>query len=222
MGTVKASTTQPKPIVLCLDGLDASESQIPIDLEYTPASPTAAPPEMRIKSATIETSTHFWLGIDGYLPDHHGKPSNSVAPTAPWLTSHALVLNERESISWKKGYQLISEKESERRFSDPVHVTHDCKEPQVIARSASCVSYYFDSSKAPAYKATIQQSFKLPTKKALFLPTFYSCLISRTYGIKLTLAIGTYGTTISLVVPLQVTANAFNNTQQHGHLRYVS
>ncbi|KAI3584098.1 hypothetical protein IWW34DRAFT_902245 [Fusarium oxysporum f. sp. albedinis] len=171
--------------------------------------------------ATIETFTNFWLGIDGYLPDHHEKPSNSVAPTAPWLTSHALVLKDRERVYWKKGHQPISEKGSERRFSEPAHIIRDCTEPQVIPRSASCASYCLDSSKAPGYKATIQQSFKLPTENSLFLPTFYSCLISRTYRIKLTLAIGTYGTTISLVVPLQIAANGLDDAQDNSQLRYA-
>ncbi|EGU81557.1 hypothetical protein FOXB_07929 [Fusarium oxysporum f. sp. conglutinans Fo5176] len=171
--------------------------------------------------ATIETFTNFWLGIDGYLPDHHEKPSNSVAPTAPWLTSHALVLKDRERVYWKKGHQPISEKGSERRFSEPAHIIRDCTEPQVIPRSASCASYCLDSSKTPGYKATIQQSFKLPTENSLFLPTFYSCLISRTYRIRLTLAIGTYGTTISLVVPLQIAANGLDDAQDNSQLRYA-
>ncbi|SCO86176.1 uncharacterized protein FRV6_10303 [Fusarium oxysporum] len=222
MGLVRASATQPQPIVLCLDGLNATESQIPIDLEYIPASASAMPPDIRVKSATIETFTNFWLGIDGYLPDHHEKPSNSVAPTAPWLTSHSLVLKDRERVYWKKGHQPISEKGSERRFSEPAHIIRDCTEPQVTPRSASCASYCLDSSKAPGYKATIQQSFKLPTENSLFLPTFYSCLISRTYRIRLTLAIGTYGTTISLVVPLQIAANGLDDAQDNSQLRYMT
>ncbi|RGP72142.1 hypothetical protein FLONG3_6865 [Fusarium longipes] len=215
MGIVKASTTQPKPIVLSLDGLDTSQSEIPIDLEYTPASSTAKPPEIRVKAATIESLTNFWLGVDGYLPDHHEKPSNSIAPTAPWVTSHTLVLNESETTSWKTESHLISEKEVERRFSEPVHAIRDCIEHQAVSRSASCVSYHLDSSKAPAFKATLRQSFKLPTDKLLFLPTFYSCLVSRTYQMKITLAIGSSGTTILLVVPLQVAVNGLDDTHRH-------
>ncbi|KAJ4027579.1 hypothetical protein NW758_013993 [Fusarium oxysporum] len=61
MGLVRASATQPQPIVLCLDGLNATESQIPIDLEYIPASASTMPPDIRVKSVTIETFTNFWL-----------------------------------------------------------------------------------------------------------------------------------------------------------------
>jgi hypothetical protein len=223
MGLVRASATQPRPIVFCLDGLNASGSQIPINLEYIPVSLSAAPPEMRVKSATIETFTNFWLGLDGYLPDHHQKPSNSAAPTAPWSTSHALVLTERERVSWQKGQQLDPEKGSERRFSEPMQTIRDCAETQALPRSASCASHGdFNSSRSPAYWATILQSFKLPTKKSMFLPTFYSCLISRTYRIRLTLAIGTHGTTISLVIPLQIAAKGLDNMADNGQLRCVS
>ncbi|KAF4945987.1 hypothetical protein FGADI_11490 [Fusarium gaditjirri] len=219
MGIVRASATQPKPIELCLNGLNTTGSEIPIDLEYIQVSTSALPPDIRVKSAVIETLTNFWLGVDGYLPDHHQVPTNSVAPTAPWLTSHALILNERERVSWQKGHQLLTKKDSERGFSELVHSTLDSTESQV---TDLCASYCFDSSKYPAYKATITQPFELPTEKSLFLPTFYSCLISRTYRIRLTLAIGTYGTMISLVVPLQVAANGLENSQYHGNFDSVA
>ncbi|KYG13811.1 hypothetical protein FVEG_17742 [Fusarium verticillioides 7600] len=219
MGVVRASATQPEPVLLCLDGLNASGSQIPIDLEYIPVSTSTVIPEIRVKSATIETSTNFWLGVNGYLPDRHEKPSNSVAPAAPWETSNALVLREKEMVDWKKDYQLVSDKEPERRSSESVHILKDCEEPHSASRSTSCASHWnFDSSKPRAYKTSLSQLFELPTDKYLFLPTFYSCLISRTYRIRVTLAIGAYGTTISLVVPLQVVANGLGNTQYRDQL----
>ncbi|KAI1035062.1 hypothetical protein LB503_011568 [Fusarium chuoi] len=223
IGLVRVSATQPEPILLCLDGLNTSMSHIPIDLEYIPMSSSAPLPEIRVKSATIETFTNFWLGIDGYLPDHHQKPSNSVAPTAPWLTSHALVLTGKETVRWQKDDQHVSEKEAEKRFSEPLDVIQDCAEPHFTARSASCASDRdFGSSKSNAYKSSILQSFGLPTEKSLFLPTFYSCLISRTYRIRVSLAIGAYGNTISLMVPLQVAVDGLDDTQNHGHLSSIT
>ncbi|KAF5650701.1 hypothetical protein F52700_243 [Fusarium sp. NRRL 52700] len=223
MGVIRVSATQPEPILLCLDGFNTSSSQIPIDLEYIPMSTSAEPPKVQVKSATIESFTNFWLGIDGYLPDHHQKPSNSVAPTAPWCTSHAIVLRGKETVSWQEHHQIVSEKEYVRRSSEPLHTTKDCPEPHSTSRTASCASHLdFGSSKSRAYKASISQSFQLPNKKSLFLPTFYSCLISRTYRIRVTLAIGAYGTTISLVIPLQVAVNELGDTQHHDHFNSVS
>ncbi|KAF5974240.1 hypothetical protein FCOIX_8376 [Fusarium coicis] len=223
MGVVRASVTQPEPILLCLDGLNASGSQIPIDLEYIPVSTSAVMPEIWVKSATIETSTNFWLGVDGYLPDRHEKPSNSVAPTAPWLTSNALVMRGKEVVNWQKDHQLVSDKGWERRSSETVYILKDCAKPHSVSRSTLCASHWdFDSSKSRAYKTSLSQSFELPTDKYLFLPTFYSCLVSRTYRIRVTLAIGAYGTTISLVAPLQVVANGLNNAQDHDQLNSVS
>ncbi|KAF5650820.1 uncharacterized protein FTJAE_409 [Fusarium tjaetaba] len=222
-GVVCASVTQPEPILLCLDGLNASGSQIPIDLEYIPVSTSAVMPEIRVKSATIETSTNFWLGIDGYLPDRHERPSNSVASAAPWETSNALVLRGKETVNWQKDHPLVSDKESDRRSSEPVHILKDCAEPHSASRSTSCASHSdFDSSKSRAYKTSLSQSFELPTDNYLFLPTFYSCMVSRTYRIRVTLAIGAYGTTISLVAPLQVVANGLENAQYPDQLNPVS
>ncbi|KAG4284566.1 hypothetical protein FPRO06_08945 [Fusarium proliferatum] len=223
MGLVRVSATQPEPILLCLDGLTSSISHIPIDIEYIPMSNSAPLPEIRVKSATIESFTNFWLGIDGYLPDHHQKPSNSVAPTAPWLTSHALVLTGKETARWQKDHHHVSEKESERRFSEPLDAIQGCAEPHFTVHSASFASHWdFGSLKSNALKASILQSFELAAGESLFLPTFYSCLISRTYRIRVSLAIGAYGNTISLMVPLQVAVNGLDDTQNHDHLSSVS
>jgi hypothetical protein len=206
MGSIRASATQPKPIVICLDGLGSSESQIPIDLEYKPVSSGGTPPGIRIKSATIETFTSFWLGPVGHLPDHHQRPSNTAAPIAPWSTSHPLVLDGPKQVTWENKQHFCSEEDSQIRGLEPVQVTKDYITQSSKCSSLSFVSQEFAPSNIGSYKASLLQSFKLPTEKLFFLPTFYSCLLSRTYRIRLTLAVvaGTYHTTFSLVLPLQV------------------
>ncbi|SPJ73987.1 uncharacterized protein FTOL_03717 [Fusarium torulosum] len=206
MGSIRASATQPKPIVVCLDELRASESQIPIDLEYIPVSSGGTPPIIRIKSATIETFTSFWLGPDGHLPDHHQRPSNTAAPIAPWSTSHPLVLEGPQQVTWGKKQHLCSAEDSQIRALEPIRIKQDHFTQTSKCSSSSFVSQEFAPSKIESYKASLLQSFKLPTEKLFFLPTFYSCLLSRTYRIRLTLAVavGTYSTKFSLVLPLQV------------------
>ncbi|KAI6762458.1 hypothetical protein HG530_008438 [Fusarium avenaceum] len=209
MGVIKASATQPRPIVIYLDNLGASGSQIPIDLEYVPASSGGTPPVMRIKSATIETFTSFWLGQAGHLPDHHQRPSNTASPIAPWSTSHRLVLDDSEQVTWERKEPLCSGEDSQTRALGSIRITQ-----QHITDTPKCSSLSFASHepslfKVESYKASLIQSFKLPTEKLFFLPTFYSCLLSRTYRIRLTLAVGVgaYSTTVSLVLPLQVAVN---------------
>jgi hypothetical protein len=224
IGSIKASATQPRPIVICVDELRASQSQIPIDLEYIPLSSGGAPPEIRIKSATIETFTSFWLGPDGHLPDHHQRPSNTATPIAPWATSHPLVLDVSEQVTWGKKQYLCSAEDSQIRDLDPIRIYQDH-----ISQTSKCSRSSFDSqefapSKIGSYKASLLQSFKLPTEKLLFLPTFYSCLLSRTYRIRLTLAVtvGTYSTNFSLVLPLQVAVQKSDVASDTDLPNYVS
>ncbi|KAF4952442.1 hypothetical protein FSARC_12637 [Fusarium sarcochroum] len=95
MGWVIASAAQPNPIALCHDKLQSSESQILVHLAFTPTSNSHTPPDIRVKSATIDIFTDYWLGSTGYLPDQHDL-LNKPAPKAPWLTSRTLVLGKTE------------------------------------------------------------------------------------------------------------------------------
>ncbi|KAG5655393.1 hypothetical protein KAF25_006896 [Fusarium avenaceum] len=208
MGVLRASATQPRPIVICLDDLGASESQIPINLEYIPESPGGTPPGIRVKSATIETFTSFWLGQAGHLPDHHQRPSNTASPIAPWSTSHPLVLDRSNKVTWERKHPSCSADDSQRRAPESIRTIHEHITETSKCPGSRSVGEEFAPSKIESYKASILQPFKFPTEKLFFLPTFYSCLLSRTYRIRLTLAVGVgaYSTTISLVLPLQVAA----------------
>ncbi|KAH6949167.1 hypothetical protein DER45DRAFT_620291 [Fusarium avenaceum] len=223
MGVIRASATQPRPIVICLDNLGASESQIPIDFEYIPASSDGAPPGIRIKSATIETFTSFWLGQAGNLPDHHQRPSNTASPIAPWSTSHPLVLDYSKQVTWERKQPFSSAKDSQIRAPESTRITQEHKTEISKNSSSSFASQESCPSKTEPYKASLIQSFKLPTEKLFFLPTFYSCLLSRTYRIRLTLAVtvGTYGTTVSLALPLQVAVNRLETAKDTELLCYT-
>lgn len=224
MGVIRASSTQPRPIVICLDNLGASESQIPIDLEYLPASSGGTPPEIRIKSATIESFTSFWLGQAGHLPDHHQRPSNTASPIAPWSTSHPLVLEDLEQVKWERKQPFCSTEDSQIRAPESIRITQEHITETSKYSSSSFVSQEFAPSKIESNKASLLQSFKLPTEKLFFLPTFYSCLLSRTYRIRLTLAVGVgaYSTTFSLVLPLQVAVERLDVAKDTELPYYVS
>lgn len=224
MGVIRASATQPRPIVICLDDLGTSHSQIPIDLEYIPGSPGGTCPGIRIKSATIETFTSFRLGQAGHLPDHQQRPSNTASPIAPWSTSHRLVLDCTNQVTWERKQPFCSVENSQIRAPESTRSTREHVTETSKCSSSSFVSQQFVPSKIESYKTRLIQSFKLPTEKLFFLPTFYSCLLSRTYRIRLTLAvtIGTYGTTVSLVLPLQVAVNRVDAAKDTELPCYVS
>ncbi|KPM44907.1 hypothetical protein AK830_g1641 [Neonectria ditissima] len=55
------------------------------------------------------------------------------------------------------------------------------------------------------HTTTLYLPFDLPTSEKTFLPTFHTCLLSRTYSVQLSLSIG--NATVELVVPLQITVD---------------
>ncbi|RGP68711.1 hypothetical protein FSPOR_5182 [Fusarium sporotrichioides] len=70
-------------------------------------------------------------------------------------------------------------------------------------------------SEPSIYKATMTQTFILPTEKLLFVPTFHSCTVSKIYRVRITLATGAHGTTVCLVVPLQITSEGLATAYFH-------
>lgn len=211
-GILSVSTAQPRPMTLTLDHLQASDSQLAIDLEYIPLSTRRTPPEIRIKSAVIETVTSFSLGRVGYLPDHDDTLSSTVSGVAPWVASHPLLLQGVRRVNWEKVTDTSPLAEPERRASEPIQVVPDfarTKTPPSTTRSS--IDKDYSQSEALIYKATMTQSFMLPTEKLVFLPTFYSCMVSRTYRIRITLATKAHGATVSLVVPFQITSEGRTN-----------
>lgn len=195
-GILRVSTAQPRSMTLYLDHLQVSESRLAIDLEYIGTSPRSMPPEIRIKTAAIEAMTSFWPGPIGHLPDHCEALSNSTSPVAPWSSSHPLLLQGVEQVNW--------EKETD------------------IDTSLKSFNKDFDQSGPYIHKATIIQSFELPGKKLFFLPTFHSCMISRTYRVHFTLTTSAGGTRLSLVVPLQIASGVSSSDQDTALPVYVS
>ncbi|KAG8670850.1 hypothetical protein FPOAC2_04153 [Fusarium poae] len=209
-GTLKISTTQPRPISLHLDHLQTSDSQLVIDLEYVPSSPRGTPPDMRVKGAVIETITSFWTGPIGFLPDHDEVLPSVISPVAPWTNSYPLLLRGVEEVTWKKVGNFNPSAESERRASEPIQVVSARVEPAYKAPSSIDIDY--NQPEPLTYKATMTQPFNLPTEKLLFIPTFHSCMVSRSYRIRIILATKAHGSTVSLIVPLQITSEGLVTT----------
>jgi hypothetical protein len=206
-GTLKVSTTQPRPVALHLDRLQTSDSELAISLKYIQSSPRSTPPEMRVKGAVVEAITSFWTGPVGYLPDHDEKLPSAISPVAPLTNSYPLILRGSGEVTWEKVGNCDSSAESERRASEPIQVIPDhpsMKRPSYT--SASSVDIPCSQPEPSTHKATLTQPFKLPAEKLLFLPTFHSCMVSRSYRIRIILATRAQGNTISLVVPFQITS----------------
>ncbi|KAM5344258.1 hypothetical protein ACJ41O_012795 [Fusarium nematophilum] len=211
VGHLKASTTQPDPVVLSVDKLQTSSSSMIVHLEFTPTSATPTPPNIQARSATIQAITHYSLGHIGYLPDQHRRPPITDSPTLPFFMHNEMDLNQPGKLVWEKRQGLYS-MDSSRRSSEATNYSQERAESLPSTESSwSSRGDDIVEVKPATYRATLVIPFSLPTAgKKLFLPTFYSCLVCRNYTIRLTLGVGSHGTTLSLTVPLQIAAGDYS------------
>ncbi|KAH6995676.1 arrestin [Ilyonectria sp. MPI-CAGE-AT-0026] len=193
-GYLRAAAIQPNPIEFSLNALGARGSSIRIELEFVPIA-GVSPPDIHAMAAKIHSTTHFSMTTINYLPNV-GKPAeNALCPVVTYSTANKINIDHPPRVVWDQQCST-----SLRGYTRKLHL--DQQERALESRIAEVCS----GGNIPIkHVATLDIPFTLPTaNKQIFLPTFHSCLISRTYSINLTLAAGTFGTAISLSIPLQV------------------
>ncbi|KAF4461799.1 hypothetical protein FALBO_11390 [Fusarium albosuccineum] len=223
LGHLEAVVTQPDPVVLSIDRLQTSGSLVLVDLEFTPASGTAGPPQVYAKSASLEVYTHFSLHHIDYLPDQHNRPSSASDPVAPYWNSHELTLEKPERPVWEQSSESCLVKNPRRGSEVPEHGPVRATRSLSVGSCQGSQSDESNETESVTYKASLFLPFQLPSiRKRLFLPTFYSCLVCQTYEIKVVLTAGPYGTSLSLTVPCQIAAEGCSpgsDTRLPGYVR---
>ncbi|KAF7550873.1 hypothetical protein G7046_g7886 [Stylonectria norvegica] len=204
-GKLTATASQPSAIMLSADAYRMSESALRIKLEFDPASPDAAPPKINSIAAKLEALTFFSSAPMEGLPNLGGRVTYRVNPALNYSTTNPLTMAPLETVSWAK-----EEASTSRRDSGYSSTWAEGES------SESDSSRRNKSAKSPTqHVATLDIPFALPTQnKKFFLPSFHTCLISRSYILHLTLSVGPMNTNISLNVPLQVAVE-----QLHAELR---
>lgn len=200
-GYLRAAAIQPNPIEFSFDALSARGSSIRIDLEFIPTA-GVPPPDIHAVAAKIHSTTHFSITTVNYLPNV-GKPAeNALCPVVTYSTANKINIDHPPRVVWDRQYST-----SLRGYTRKPHLDHQERALESrIAEVCSGVGSDDPRRNSPIkHVGTLDIPFTLPTaNKQIFLPTFHSCLISRTYSINLTLAVGTFGTALSLSIPLQV------------------
>ncbi|EGU81296.1 hypothetical protein FOXB_08191 [Fusarium oxysporum f. sp. conglutinans Fo5176] len=83
-------------------------------------------------------------------------------------------------------------------------------------------SNYIIKTESPRHTATLPISITLPSPdNKILLPTFYSCLISRTYILEVVLAARSHGSSFTLRFPLQVAVDGNNETDTNSIPAYL-
>ncbi|CAG9951914.1 unnamed protein product [Clonostachys rosea f. rosea IK726] len=214
-GDIKVSTSIPEPVVLSVEGSQVSDSMLTVNVEFTPQKGEAALPDLHAKSMQVEAHTHYSFAHVNLLPDREDI-LGSLPMIVPFFTSNKMTVQPSNKLVWET--QSDSYKPSKLCRRDSGAEIDDLSDED----QASTTSGELNHQKK--YTATLQVPISLPvSNKKLFLPSFYSCIISRTYNLRLVLGAGSLASTIILNVPLEVVVegagdSAPNSLPDYAHI----
>lgn len=195
LGRLAVSSSQPKTIRLLppsCDARDTVSTVATVQLQFYPVD-NEKPPRLGSMSTRLRSSTFY-----SATPWEDFPSQNDILPfshVGQGLFNESVPLSTMcvASAQWEK--QTVCE--SDRR--DSLH--SNSSSDSITAQSTFSGSTY--------YTASVVIPITLPNNKT-FVPTFHSCLVSRTYSLDLTLSYHTPGAnvltpSISLRLPVQIT-----------------
>lgn len=196
LGRMVASSSQPRPIRLLPPSCEAPDTVstvATVQLRFDPVG-DEQPPRLGSMTSKLKANTFFSATPWEDFPRQSGNTPFSQVGQGLFTTSVPLSTMCVQSAQWEK-HSVLSE--ADRRISLHSTSSDDSTGP---SEAFSGDTYYTASVVIP---------ITLPNHKA-FVPTFHSCLLSRTYSLDLALTWHTPGTnvvtpTISLRLPVQIT-----------------
>ncbi|KAJ6789652.1 hypothetical protein PWT90_05591 [Aphanocladium album] len=208
-GKLTAASTQPEAVMFSADGRDASMSAAHINLEFVPDSVDTAPPKINSVSAKLLSTTFFGAAPVNYLPNLGPRTAYHGNPCLNYTTTSSIFNTPVDKVSWRQEKVDAGRRDSGYSSS---HLSPDSDAvPGKMARkkAASPIKHV----------ATLDVPFTITnTNRKIFLPTFHSCLISRTYVLQLCVTVGPTNTTMTLSVPVQVGVETIHDDPQGGAL----
>jgi hypothetical protein len=206
LGKITVSAAQPSAIVLPSpsSGVTMSATAMAtLNLRFDPHDGSSQPPRLGGLTTKIKASTFYAARPAEYLPSHHmmGTPFDIIRGV--YDTSVSLSSRCVEAVTWTKHKSAPA---YTRRGSASSSSSSDCSDHASDPEPKEGSEYY---------SATVLVPITLPSSKS-WVPTFYSCIASRTYSIDLNLSIHTPGsgvpvTTASLHLPIQIAADGNQN-----------
>ena len=205
-GKLTAFASQPGAAMLTADGRKASETSARIALEFAPTSPDAPPPKINSVTAKITAATFFGAAPTDLLPNLGSRATYTANPSLSYTSTNTIFANKPiDKVTWH------SRTVSPRRDSgySSLGVDEDASESDGAGKpSKKCLV---------RHNAILEMPIVIPhSNRKLFLPTFHSCLISRTYTLQLTLSVGPTNTAVSLAIPLQIGVESVYEPQDGG------
>ncbi|POR39084.1 Uncharacterized protein TPAR_00706 [Tolypocladium paradoxum] len=210
-GKLTATATQPSAVMLAADVHGASTSTARISLGFVPTSTETAPPKINSVSGKITAATFFGAAPSDLLPNLGSRSAYTANPSLSYTTTNSLFSKSIEQLAWKQR-SVFGRRDS--GYSS-LGVEEDASETDCSEGRGRTGGKGKSSKKYPIeHTAVIEIPFSIPTSnRKLFLPTFHSCLISRTYTLHLSLSFGPTNTALSLAIPLQIGVETIHQPQ---------
>lgn len=201
LGRLVASTSQPTPIRLLPPNCEAHgavSSAATVQLRFDPVG-DEQPPRLGSMSSKLKSSTFYSANPWDDFPNQHDTLPFSQVGQGLFTETVPLSTMCVASAKWEK-HIVRRGAVADRRASLHSTSSEDSTDPP----SPSAGNTY--------YTASLVIPITLPDTKA-FVPTFHSCLMSRTYSLDLCLSYHTPGAnvltpSISLRVPIQITTGS--------------
>jgi hypothetical protein len=204
LGKITVSSEQPSAIIL---PSPSSGSTMPatamatLNLRFDPHESSSQPPRLGGLTTKIKASTFYSARPNEFLPSHYTMTAHFETIRGVYDTSVSLSSRCVEGVSWTKHKAAPA---YTRRNSASSSSSSDCSDNASEAKPGS-----------EYYSATVLVPITLPSTKT-WIPTFHSCIVSRTYTIDLNLSIHTPGngvpaSNVSLHLPIQIAADGNQN-----------
>ncbi|TKA66539.1 hypothetical protein B0A49_10481 [Cryomyces minteri] len=211
LGRLVMEAAQPKSLRLPAPSTASSApvtTMTTVILRFDPAEENSPPPRLGAMSSKLKVTTFSASSVRTTIPSR----AMTRFDMSQSYYSESLSLSSRcmESVEWTQhsSSSLASSSDLERRDSTFSTLSSSSTSSRVIEASSAYRSGSY-------YTAKLLVPVTLPKNKS-FVPTFHSCLISRTYSLDLHLSIngtGVSAPSLTLKVPVQISAEA---SAEHG------
>ncbi|KIW11274.1 hypothetical protein PV08_10574 [Exophiala spinifera] len=236
-GYLAAETTQPKSLRLPhpkrTRQTEPVASMATINLRFDPRTPDDVPPQLQSITSKLKVYTFFgaapfkllpevrkhdnWSSLYGLYPETVPLSSRNLS-TVAW-TRH----EPGSSVDCRKRSSCSSSSSSSSSTSYTEDSEDVSRRPSTYSSSSSSASSIIPEPSSayqvnlPFYTASVLVPIALPhstgsSKPKVFVPTFHSCIVSRTYTVELNVRFRSPGSTIpggshvTLKTPIQVSA----------------
>lgn len=199
LGWVTAEAVQPSSLMLppprAVGSMPATTNTI-VKLRFDPAQPHLQPPKLSSVTNRLKVSTYYAAEPMGEFPAR----DKAIYSSTRGLYAESIKLSSRcvGAVRWTRNDVCSGrQQDGDDRYS---HISDDDAVPSPSAHYASGVYY----------TAKIVVPVSLPKDKA-WVPTFYSCLVSRIYQLEVSISLtppnaSILPSTISLRIPIQISA----------------